>query len=200
MKQKIILSIAMLFLLSLSVFVSASLYAEKIPDPSRFTSIEPLWSAELKTQQGNEITISLIEFVRLRDDESKSKANMFYLNDGTNEYIAESGSFYYSQESEYVCSDQELYKDCIDSCGNDESCTDECAQDYQCNYVLTCIEKGPDNTCGFESSNIIFREGTDSSLKFDPSSGQLVSATLKGQELNIRIQKGYLSAGRLSAE
>tara|TARA_Y100000310_G_scaffold94456_1_gene92101 strand:- start:302 stop:904 length:603 start_codon:yes stop_codon:yes gene_type:complete len=200
MKQKIFFTIAILSLLSLAVFVSASLYAEKIPDPSRFTSIEPLWSAELKTQQGNEITISLIEFVWLNDDESKSKADMFYLNDGTNEYIAESSSFSYSQESEYVCSDQELYNDCIDSCGNDESCIDECAQDYQCNNVLTCIEKGPDNTCGLESSNVIFREGTDSSLKFDPVSGQLVSATLKEQELNIRIQKGYLSSGRLSAE
>ena len=80
--------------------VSGSLYAEKIPDPNRFISIEPLWSVKLEKVDGGVITISLLEFVWEQED-GQSSTTMFYLDDGADEYIADRGSFRYAQESTF---------------------------------------------------------------------------------------------------
>ena len=64
-------------LLIFSSLVTASLYTEKIQDPSRFTSIEPIWSAELETTGGQTITVSVIEFKTLSYQGNIQKYMMF---------------------------------------------------------------------------------------------------------------------------
>jgi len=173
MKKEIVFILLFLFVISLfSGIVSASLYAEKIPDPSRFTSINPLWSSILEKQDGSNITLSLIEFEWLNPDGQTSKTTMFYLNDGVDEYIADKSSFSYAQEYDSGCSDEDLYNSCISDCKSDESCIDQCMRDYQCDFAITCTQNGPDGTCGLKKSTSSYGSN-DIVLNFNPSTGQL---------------------------
>jgi hypothetical protein len=206
------LLIVSLTILLVGAVVQASLYAEKVPDPSRFVSIEPLWSGLFETQEGDEVKISLLEFVWLGDDGiEQPPAHMFYLSDGVNEYLSESTRFSYSEPilpdpntDNFVCEPIELYKECVIGCDEDSSCIQDCFNEYCEEFLLAVIEedciRGPDNSCGIKTTDVVFFQGIESKLIFDPESGKIFSATLKGQNLNLKIQSGFLSSGRFRAQ
>jgi len=214
MKKEVLMYLLPIFIILLFGGVAfASLYAEKIPDPSRFTSIEPFWSAILQKTDGTSITISLLKFEWLSYENQIEHTAMFYLNDGIDEYIAEGGKFYYADDYDYVCSSQEDYNNCVEGCGDNESCIDQCAQNYQCDNIITCLDFGPDNTCGLRRTIVNFGISC-MELFFEPNTGQLIKGTwydsnkceqimIPGepditQSLNPINQAGFVSAGRLS--
>jgi len=202
MKKKIALVLLSVFIISLSSgIVLASLYAEKISDPTIFTSINPLWSSIVEKQDGSNITLSLIEFEWLNPNGQTSKTAMFYLNNGVDEYISDEASFSYSQEHNFSCSNETYYNDCVSACGDTEpereECIEQCIEDYQCGSTTTCTQSGPDNTCGIEESTNSYGSN-DIVLNFNPSSGQLLEGTFNEQELILISQNGYLSSGRIS--
>ncbi len=188
----------MLFVFILSLFsgiVSASLYAEKIPDPSRFTSINPLWSAQLEKQDGSNVTLSLIEFEWLNPNGQKSKTTMFYLNDNVDEYISEGGTYSYAQDYSYDCSDENLYDSCMSSCPNDEPererCMEQCTDEHQCDYTTTCIQDAPDGSCGLEESTSSY--GSNGAiLNFNPETGRLEQSIDYSLKCNGFIENGML--------
>tara|TARA_Y100000310_G_scaffold333695_1_gene411755 strand:- start:1567 stop:3429 length:1863 start_codon:yes stop_codon:yes gene_type:complete len=182
MKKKIVFVLLSVFIISLfSGIVSASLYTEKIPDPSRFTLINPLWSSIMEKQDGSNITLSLIEFEWLNPNGQTSKTTMFYLNNGVDEYISDKGGFSYSQEYNYGCSDKDLYDSCVSACGNiepeRERCIEQCTEDYQCDTTIICTQNAPDDTCGLERSTSSYGSN-DVVLNFDPSSGQVFGTSV----------------------
>jgi len=226
MKKIAIIGILLIPLLFFIIIVSASLYSEKVPDPSRFTSINPLWSAILEKQDNSNITLSLIEFEWLSPNgQSSSKTTMFYLNDGINEYISDSSGFVYTQEYNSSCFDNDLYDDCVSLCPNTEPekerCMEQCIEDYDynCHTEVTCTQIGPDDTCGVSRSTNIYGSNYID-LNFNPASGQLSETpvpesqdirntttlnntlssigTFNGEELILISQSGYLSSGRIS--
>jgi hypothetical protein len=198
MKKKLLINL-LVSLVVLTSLVTASLYTEKIPDPSRFTSIEPKWSAELEFSDGTAIQVSLIEFEWL-SGEASSKTHMMYLNDGTDEYIADKGSWGHAKTYEFICDSG--YDDCVTSCGDDEPCIDSCTQDYNCRNEESCPDFGPDGTCGVKKATASFGEN-NLMLEFDPATGQLKYEGLtfyNDQPIeNIVAESGFLSGGVLSA-
>ena len=176
--------------------VSGSLYAEKIPDPNRFISIEPLWSVKLEKVDGGVITISLLEFVWEQED-GQGSTTMFYLDDGADEYIADKGSFRYAQESTFQCSSDEDYQSCVSGCGNDESCIDQCTRDYDCKTTVSCTEKAPDASCGTTHAFATFGNNI-ADLVFNPSTGELESGEFNKIKTTKINENGYLSVRRLS--
>lgn len=178
------------------------LYTEKIQDLSRFTSIEPLWSALLEKNDGIQMTISLIKFEWLNYQNQGEHVAMFYLKDGVNEYLSdkdEPGS----DAREYVntCDSSDVYDTCIGLCPNTEpdreNCVDQCSQDFTCQSQITCLAYAPDNTCGVKKLVPVF--GSDKlELNFIPDSGQLSSGSYNGQSIILINQNGFVSLGNLS--
>ena len=212
MNKKLLMSL-LVSLMVLTSLVTASLYSEKIPDPGRFTSIEPRWSAELETSGGQTIKASLITFRWLSYQGKVEVAHMFYLNDGTNEYIAEKGNYDWVKEPKFSC--EEGYEGCLDKCSpGDESCIDDCARKFDCKTTYTCKILAPDKTCGIEKASQKFGEHSVY-LDFDPSTGQLrthearsdgelikKSYSYYDDQLINRVisQNGFLSEGVFSLE
>jgi len=190
--MKRLLIISLIFVLLLTSFVMASLYSDKIPDPNRFQSIDPIWSASLDNG-GQIITVSVLRFVWL-SDETTSEVEMIYLEDVSGRYLADGTAFSYSQTHEFTCDTG--YDSCVSACGTDETCIDQCTADYNCATQSSCVITAPDNSCGMESITASFGS-TQLLLNFDPATGQLVetntTTTYNGQELTILTQAGFLS-------
>lgn len=198
MNKKLIIILSVLVLLS--GFVTASLYAEKIPDPSRFTSIEPMWSAELETTDGQTITVSLIKFETLSYQGKVQNYMMFYLDDGVDEYIAEKGSYNWEKEPHRTC--ESGFEECLNACADgDESCADNCDSGFSCETTYTCETLAPDGTCGIQGATQDFG-GHKLNLNFDANTGQLNNFMnyLDGQSIGVVSQNGFLSEGVFSLE
>ena len=189
----------MLILSICSISVMASLYTDKIPDPGRFQSIEPIWSASLQKASGDQITASLIRFEWLDNSGRTSKVEMFYLHDGSDRYIADGGSYTYSMTHQFSCDSG--YDNCISGCSNDESCIDDCTRDFNCGTQSTCEITGPDGTCGFDSATTFFGNNK-LLLNFDPGTGELLDAgtSYNGEQLTVSQQSGALTQGVFQAE
>ena len=212
MNKKLLMSLLLSFVV-LTSLVTASLYAEKIPDPSRFTSIEPMWSAELETTDGQTIIVSLIKFETLSYQGMVQNYMMFYLNDGVNEYIAEKGSYDWVKEPHRTC--ESGFEECLNVCADgDESCVDNCDSNFNCETTYTCETLAPDGTCGIEKASQKFGEHSVY-LDFDPSTGQLRTHEARSdgelikksysyyddQLINrVKGQSGFLSEGVFSLE
>ena len=173
------------------------LYAEKVPDPNRFISIQPIWSSSLD-KSGETITVSVLQFEWL-SGETTSKAELTYLKDASGRYLSDGGTFSYSRTYEFTC---DLgYDNCVSACGDDETCIDQCVRDYDCATESSCVIIGPDGSCGVESMTASFGI-TQLLLNFDPVTGQLVEldSTYNGEKLIIVTQSGFLSEEVFRAE
>ncbi len=212
MHKKILIS-ALVFIMILTSLVTASLYAEKVPDPSRFTSIQPRWSAQLELSDGQTIKVSLITFKWLSYQNKTEVTHMFYLNDGMDEYLAEKGAEFFVEKYEFTC--QEGYENCTKKCDSgDESCIDDCVEEFNCGSVSTCSIFAPDDTCSVERIEQNFGKHT-LSLNFDPNSGKPImgpivsdsgviiksASNYDGKPIELVAgQNGFLSKGVFSLE
>ncbi len=216
-----------LLIILLSGLVVASLYAEKIPDPERFISIQPIWSALLETELGKTLKVSFIEFVWIDDPITgrTGETQMAYLNDGENEHIAEKMHLEYAIDSQGIGTGCPSYREdariCQTVCSdtymekmeNDEiwitnvkehkECKNDCTRQYNCGYIVTWSYLGPDGYAGITSIDVDFGEiGGQFSLNFDPVAGKLTAkdSSYNGESFDVIKQEGYLSADTFRAK
>jgi len=171
------------------------MYLEKIPDPTRFTSIEPLWSAQFKKTTGPTITISLLNFEWTNEYGQTSASRMFYIDDSFDKYIADTGTFTYAQEPKFKCTSNSDFKTCVAGCGEDETCIDNCAIKYECDTIVEC-ERAPDLSCGLKTVELTYGIH-EIVLKFSPYNGTANDLVIEGADVEKLQEKGWLSAERL---
>ena len=219
--------IGIFLIVLLSGLVIASLYAEKIPDPDRFTSIQPIWSALLETESGKTLKVSVLNFVWI--DKSFEGENityaekMFYLDDGYNEYIAEKVQVEYAidykgigtgclsfREDAEICKNvcRGTYMEKYMEMENDEiwitiakelrECKNDCTRQYNCGYIVTWTYLGPDGYAGITLLDPYFGQiGGQLILNFDPVAGKL---TAKDSSYNGESFDIIKQEGYLSAD
>ena len=115
------------------------------------------------------------------------------MNDGTDEYIAEKGSYNWEREPHRTC--ESGFEECLNVCADgDESCADNCASSFNCETTYTCDTLAPDGSCGIQGADQDFG-GHKLNLNFDPGPGQLNNFMnyLDSQSIGVTTQSGFLS-------